>query len=264
MYELLGNGICDPNCDSSYCGFDLGDCGYCSSGCTQKMLENTVCDEDCNTYKCDYDNHYCEICSPGCASYFMVGDNHCDPACDNVACDFDLGDCGRCAEGCTLSMVGDGKCDEACQIYSCRYDSPDCQIKFYGDCYGGNIQDDWCNPECYTVEANWDGGDCDCSNGCTHDKQFNSVCDPECANSDCNLDNYSCVSCYTGLLRPGLLLEHARRRRVQPRVLHSRVRLRPRRLLLQSWVSARDQRQVRLPLHGACVRVRFIWTEERV
>ena len=36
--QLLGNGVCDPGnssleCKGPECGWDLGDCGYCSMGC---------------------------------------------------------------------------------------------------------------------------------------------------------------------------------------------------------------------------------------
>ena len=36
--QLLGNGVCDPGnssleCKGPECGWDLGDCGYCSLGC---------------------------------------------------------------------------------------------------------------------------------------------------------------------------------------------------------------------------------------
>jgi hypothetical protein len=29
----LINNVCDPSCSTAKCGFDLGKCGYCASGC---------------------------------------------------------------------------------------------------------------------------------------------------------------------------------------------------------------------------------------
>lgn len=55
----LSNTVCDSSCDNVYCGFDLGDCGYCASGCTKEMLLNSVCDPACNVSQCMYDNNAC-------------------------------------------------------------------------------------------------------------------------------------------------------------------------------------------------------------
>ena len=35
---LLGNSQCDSECNSYECGWDLGDCGYCSSECFEPDL----------------------------------------------------------------------------------------------------------------------------------------------------------------------------------------------------------------------------------
>ena len=55
----LNNGVCDNACNNIFCGFDLGDCGYCASGCTKEMLLNSVCDPACNVSQCMYDNNAC-------------------------------------------------------------------------------------------------------------------------------------------------------------------------------------------------------------
>lgn len=63
-FDLLGNQQCDESCNSSECGYDGGDCGYCADGCNFKLgtlekLENDVCDNECNNEKCHYDRGLC-------------------------------------------------------------------------------------------------------------------------------------------------------------------------------------------------------------
>ena len=56
---ILGNGICDPECDTEACVHDFGDC------CNPKLLGNGVCDPSCDTEFLDYDGHDCAHISIG-------------------------------------------------------------------------------------------------------------------------------------------------------------------------------------------------------
>jgi hypothetical protein len=33
LLSLLMNDVCDSDCNAAACGYDLGKCGYCASGC---------------------------------------------------------------------------------------------------------------------------------------------------------------------------------------------------------------------------------------
>ena len=51
----LGNGVCNDYLNTKECGWDLGDCGYCSKNCFFYMLNNGICDEECFTKDCEFD-----------------------------------------------------------------------------------------------------------------------------------------------------------------------------------------------------------------
>ncbi|CAG9309868.1 unnamed protein product [Blepharisma stoltei] len=133
-YSLLGNGVCDQSCNPPYCGFDLGDCGYCWNGCKlylgyEYMLGGT-CDEVCNVIDYYIDMGACKGCSTNCTSD-MLGNGICDPEYNGPFCNYDFGDCenSSCAPGCYTYMIGDSTCQEECHVEECNYDEYDC------DCY---------------------------------------------------------------------------------------------------------------------------------
>jgi hypothetical protein len=51
--------LCDYACNIAACGFDHGDCGVCSAGCTYAKFSNGSCDAACNNEACAYDNYDC-------------------------------------------------------------------------------------------------------------------------------------------------------------------------------------------------------------
>ncbi|CAG9311412.1 unnamed protein product [Blepharisma stoltei] len=159
--ELLGNSVCNSECNNLECGFDLGDCGYCAQGCYDYML-GSHCYKECNNSTCYYGAGICKECNTGCSSD-MLGNNKCDPACRTASCNYDFGDCSTsdCSDGCFLWMIEDGICQS----------------------------------ECHNQNCNWDGTDCDCSPGCTEDLLKNTVCDSLCNNSACLFDNMLCGYC---------------------------------------------------------------------
>ncbi|GAM17280.1 hypothetical protein SAMD00019534_004550 [Acytostelium subglobosum LB1] len=99
----VGDGFCDPACNTTMCDFDGGDCDnstgqvksrYWRGGTTTSTTSNT-----------GTSNHKTSgsICSRGCPDSW-VGDKHCDRMCKNVECGFDAGDCGT--EVMVANMVG--------------------------------------------------------------------------------------------------------------------------------------------------------------
>ncbi|OMJ86544.1 hypothetical protein SteCoe_11895 [Stentor coeruleus] len=203
-YSNLGDGVCDPECNNYQCGWDLGDCGYCSDGCKENLLENEKCDIECNTYECRYDNNDCGWCAEGC--YIdNLEDSICQSACNNYDCNYDNYVCfGTCLE-CPPSYIGDNFCDDICNNADCKYDGGDCDcnagcniLVYYEDycrnvsgiiddpcanlncdykhgvcgycnagCFMNNLGDGECNLACNVEACFYDFGDCGCNNGCS-------------------------------------------------------------------------------------------------
>ncbi|CAG9322003.1 unnamed protein product [Blepharisma stoltei] len=167
----LGNGACNQNCNNPTCGYDYGDCGYCSS--------------DCKRYLGFQDDL-------GIA---------CSNSCDNENCYYGLGICKDCSAGCSREILGDGICDKSCNVFSCNYDFGDCNNnQCTSGCELWMIGDNNCNKECDNLACNWDGGECDCSQGCHSYMKSNGVCDEVCDNSDCDYDGGDCQECAPGCL----------------------------------------------------------------
>ena len=85
-------GLDDP-CASSNCGFKSGKCGDCAVLCYEEMLGDGLCDEECNNYECQYDLMDCG-CAPGCSSVYDEGwvwDTSGAEACMVPACEYNYG-----------------------------------------------------------------------------------------------------------------------------------------------------------------------------
>jgi len=141
----LGDGECDPGCDSEACGHDGGDCdarsrtnaaaAQCAPGCVESWRGDKECDEECNTARCGFDGDDCTgDCAPACAAAWL-GDGVCDDECNTGTCRWDGGDClrdgqpvarERCAWGCPGSWLADGQCDIGCNVTACGFDRGDC------------------------------------------------------------------------------------------------------------------------------------------
>ena len=122
----IGDGVCDPACNTDACGRDKGDC---TKG------HHTV------------DGAYGQQCAPGC-ELSMVGDGHCDRACDVASCRHDGVDCFNaranatiCAWTCPRSWLADGTCDQGCNTAQCEYDGGDCKrgLSYFGGGGGGLV-----------------------------------------------------------------------------------------------------------------------------
>ena len=57
--QRASNGACDIACNSKVCGWDYGDCWYCTTGCSAALYNNNQCDQQCNIDLCNYDNGNC-------------------------------------------------------------------------------------------------------------------------------------------------------------------------------------------------------------
>ncbi|KAJ1612320.1 mucin-like protein [Cryptosporidium canis] len=139
--ELLGNNICDIECNKIECNMDKGDCLHrCNSLCINTWLGDGQCDPNCDTEECFFDKGDCETCSGNCRTW-MIGNGICDNSCNNKQCNFDGGDCANiCSVSkvdynhqpliykfCLNSWVGDGYCDEDCNNENCEFDKNDCK-----------------------------------------------------------------------------------------------------------------------------------------
>ena len=203
--EKLTNGVCDAQCNIYECGFDLGDCGYCDSGCFVKDLLSDTCNHKCyraecwsysfnkcigscadgctlenmGSYPCRdeckseecrrYNDNTCKIdyCSYKCLTNY-IGDKVCQAQCHNPDCSFDNGDC-FCSFDCPDSS---GECltnetyHDPCDTDSCSYKDGKCGYCASG-CFKHHLGDGICQPECNTKSCNYDQGDCGCAPGCS-------------------------------------------------------------------------------------------------
>ncbi len=143
----LGDGECDPGCDTSACEHDGGDCAgtgarpavigptFCAPGCQSGWIADRECDVECDTEACRFDGGDCSsTCAPGCAAAWLK-DGQCDDECNTGTCRWDGGDClrngrpvarERCSWGCPSSWLADGQCDIGCNVTACGYDKGDC------------------------------------------------------------------------------------------------------------------------------------------
>ncbi|CAG9319459.1 unnamed protein product [Blepharisma stoltei] len=223
--EMMGDGVCDIECQNSQCNFDLGDCfnATCAPGCYLWMIGNSICEEACHVEECNYDEYDCD-CSPGCFEH-MLGDGNCDEACNNWNCTLDNHDCGACASGCYPEMLGDTNCDPECSNYDCYHDYQDCQCAEgctyldYGKCKSEclvascnydkvlQFQDLWCQNTSLAIFSSYQQNirknytyvahleDCYTASDyeCTIDKAFDLAnCYPECNIIECNYANGNC------------------------------------------------------------------------
>ena len=171
--DNLGDGTCDSSCNTQECGFDLGDCGYCASGCYQNytdeswdnLLSNNQKDLACNTSICMYDNNQYGWCAVGCFKADLESSTL-NPSCNNPSCNYqDLKNSESfCSPSCSPEMEQDAFCQEACNTEAC----------------------------------NWDNSTCLCKAGCTETMLLDSTCHEECNNTDCGLQNGVCGDCAPG------------------------------------------------------------------
>jgi hypothetical protein len=65
-WTWLGNGFCNPECNTQACNWDHGDC-LCHLDCNDKMLETQdVCDPECDWFTLGEEGYPVECIDPGC------------------------------------------------------------------------------------------------------------------------------------------------------------------------------------------------------
>ena len=202
----IGDGFCDPDCNTPKCLQDKGDCqDICI--CPNAWLGDGSCDRTCNTTTCEYDGGDCTKteCSPGCQSE-MLADGICDHECNTELCSLDEGDCAFVATcSCNQDLLANGICDEDCNVPSCLYDYGDCTLQVPGDncpqsCSPPVIGNGFCDISCNVSACNMDGGDCNpattgmrlCFEGCLPSFRGDGECDSVCNVQPCDFDNGDC------------------------------------------------------------------------
>ncbi|XP_078377353.1 uncharacterized protein LOC144660575 isoform X1 [Oculina patagonica] len=202
----IGDGVCDPDCDTATCLQDKGDCqDVCI--CPNVWLGDGSCDHMCNNSHCKYDGGDCveEECRPGCRSQ-MLGDGICDHQCNTELCSLDEGDCDTTSScSCGQNLQGNGMCDEDCNVSACLYDYGDCALQVSGyncpqTCSPPMIGNGFCDLSCNESACNFDGGDCDltdwtmdlCFERCLPHFRGDGVCDSVCNVQACDFDNGDC------------------------------------------------------------------------
>merc|ERR1712087_301492 len=106
----------------------------CNPGCEGRSIGDGECNPQCNTSSCFWDRQDCLASNTGCKADChpdWIGDGYCDEACFNAKCKWDRRDCldkkqKPCADDCMPSLLADGECDAACNIESCEFDQGDC------------------------------------------------------------------------------------------------------------------------------------------
>ena len=84
----------DP-CNSLKCKLKGGKCGFCASGCFEDMIGNGVCNQECNNKNCNYDLKDCG-CSLGCSliykddTWYNIEDNVDNQNCFVPACFYNV------------------------------------------------------------------------------------------------------------------------------------------------------------------------------
>jgi LNR domain len=100
---------------------------YCNTGCPSSQAGDGICQPDCMNSNCQYDGGDCAnrpYCAPACSPAAQY-DFNCDDLCNTPSCDYDNFRC-LCGPGCLPSMLGDGFCDPSCYLVGCNLDGGDC------------------------------------------------------------------------------------------------------------------------------------------
>lgn len=194
--EMLANNQCDSECDNIECGWDLGDCGYCASGCFESDLTGSECKENCNRIECLHNNNNCGWCSEGCFDEDLLGDT-CKLECNNSICNlFYPNACseGLCAKGCSQIMIEDERCDFECFNSECQYDLGQCYCNQGCEGTSESCKSDLNSLEvCDNKECLYKDGECGyCASGCYESDLGDGTCQDQCNNPDCNYDYGDC------------------------------------------------------------------------
>ena len=191
---LLNNNQCDFECNNYQCGWDLGDCGYCASGCYESDLVTSECINECAYYQCLYSNGNCGWCDIGCFREDFES-NVCKRSCTSYFCDlYDINPCNECAVGCTKPKLRNQRCNYHCFNPACDFDSGGCNCNpgcndLSGECSTNEYLSDYCDVK----ECGFKDGKCGyCASGCFQNDLGDGICQEKCNNADCNYDFGDC------------------------------------------------------------------------
>ena len=194
----LGNGICDDDANTYFCGWDLGDCcapagnGYCETGSNQNRQQcgwdnGDCCEETCQIpipsffgWECEFfscvDPTYAaadaaNISACDVSTISFLGDGYCDAdAASNfntAACQWDGGDC--CPDTCeSNALQGSQQWECGGSAYVCRDpDSSSAGSCVVSDDLANYANDGFCDQTAglNTALCDWDQGDC-CEETC--------------------------------------------------------------------------------------------------
>jgi len=148
QHHMLGDGHCDPECLTSICSWDLGDCerNYASVpsepavyNAMLGVLARHVAKPNSSSATSDPPVDVVEgLFAPVTSSQLYAsaggeGVNAVLAAIANVtlAKRLALTDAAQvCAPGCARHWLGDGVCDDACDVAACEFDKSDCEVRF--------------------------------------------------------------------------------------------------------------------------------------
>ncbi|CAG9319460.1 unnamed protein product [Blepharisma stoltei] len=210
--QARGDGNCDINCMTSYCGFDSGsnwspgdspqksDCYYSclgQLGYASKELGDGNCNSEWDTPSCGYDFGDCSYCGTECQENQLNGT--CNSACNVPGCYYAENVCRECSPGCNSTIWGDGNCDSECSNSQCNYDNGDClNLTCAENCFIWMVGNSICDQACDNEECEYDKKDCGCTPECSNSIWGDGVCDEECNNLDCEFDKGDCGHCSSG------------------------------------------------------------------
>eukprot|EP01084_Bolivina_argentea_P199749 341731_1 len=141
---MIGDGVCNPECNTKTCLYDQGDCiQLCNfTNCNVDEINNGICNEECNNIDCRWDGGDCENIVCTMPDYL------------NSYIKYPL-----------WSHIDDGQCDlhlleSNCSLYEYESDCKSCSatcdamyLPFIKVSQGDEIitVDDWCNEELWVL-----------------------------------------------------------------------------------------------------------------
>ena len=198
---MLTNGVCDSDCNNYECGWDLGECGYCASGCFESNLTGSDSDPSCKSVECLYGNNYYGWCYENCFYDDIFYQDTCKSECNTNDClRYYANPClsNLCAPGCTDDLKENESCDSECNNAECDYDNGECYCSkdcpsTEGDCTTSGDTTDGCDNE----DCGFKDGKCGyCASGCYLDELGDGTCQTECNNENCYFDFGDCGCSY--------------------------------------------------------------------
>jgi len=130
--KILGNNVCNAECNNKACNWDMGDCfQHCTVPEHEQFIGDGICQEELNNIECSFDGGDCyKDCDDSkCIKHSVDGyfqNKQCDEDCKNKACSKDFGECDESAQkGCNAEVVKAALHLRGLQIGGCGKKSED-------------------------------------------------------------------------------------------------------------------------------------------